>query len=100
MYDDHAMAPLSERERREFKQLIKQLEQIRREMGWPQERLAELCGVTQAAYSRWLSSKSEPTSLALAGLQSRVPTLIAELKASQKKIEKIMKEIEALRGGE
>jgi transcriptional regulator with XRE-family HTH domain len=80
--------------------MIGQLERLRTELAWPQERVAELCGITQAAYSRWLGNKSEPTSLALAGLKSRVPALIAELKASQKKIEKIMREIEALRGGE
>lgn len=87
-------------ERKEFRKLVKQLELIRRELDWPQEKVAELCGVTQETYSRWVSGKSVPGSgLVLAGLKSRVPTLIAELRASQKKIEKILAEIESLREG-
>jgi transcriptional regulator with XRE-family HTH domain len=95
------MAPMLESERKEFKKLVKQLEKIRRELDWPQEKVAELCGVTQETYSRWVSGKSEPGSgLVLAGLKSRVPQLIAELRASQKKIEKILEEIESLKGGD
>jgi transcriptional regulator with XRE-family HTH domain len=94
------MAPLSESERREFKKLVKGLEKARKDLGWPQEKVAALCGVTQETYSRWVSGKSEPGSgLVLAGLKAKVPALIAELKASQKKIEKILKEIESLRSG-
>jgi transcriptional regulator with XRE-family HTH domain len=95
------MALMLDSERREFKKLVKQLEKIRRELDWPQEKVAELCGVTQETYSRWVSGKSEPGSgLVLAGLKSRVPQLIAELKSSQKKIEKILAEIESLKGGD
>jgi hypothetical protein len=47
-----------------------------------------------------LGRKSEPGSeLVLAGLKARVPHLIAELRASQRKIEKILKEIESLKEG-
>ncbi len=88
-------------ERKEFKKLVKQMEKMRRELDWPQEKVADLCGVTQETYSRWVSGKSEPGSgLVLAGLKSRVPQLIAELKSSQKKIEKILTEIESLKGGD
>ncbi len=88
-------------ERREFRKLVKRLERIRRELGWPQEKVAQLCGVTQETYSRWVRGKSEPdSSLVLAGLKSRVPALIAELEAAQRKIEQILREIEELKGGE
>lgn len=91
---------MTESERREFRKLVKQLERIRRELDWPQEKVAALCGVTQETYSRWVRGKSEPESgLVVAGLKSRVPALIAELKASQRKIEQILKEIEDLRRG-
>ncbi len=93
------MAPLMKEERREFKALVKRLEKIRRELSWPQARIAKLCGVTQATYSRWVDGKSEPEPLALIGLKSRVPQVIAELKANQMKIEKILKEIESLKEG-
>jgi len=94
------MAPLAESERREFKRLIRSLERARKDLGWPQEKIASLCGVTQETYSRWVSGKSEPGSgLVLAGLKARVPHLIAELRASQRKIEKILKEIESLKEG-
>ncbi|MCI2429669.1 helix-turn-helix transcriptional regulator [Candidatus Acetothermia bacterium] len=95
------MAPMLDSERKEFKKLVKQMEKMRRELDWPQEKVADLCGVTQETYSRWVSGKSEPGSgLVLAGLKSRVPQLIAELKSSQKKIEKILTEIESLKGGD
>lgn len=98
VYNIVAMAPMLDSERREFRKLIKQLERIRRELDWPQEKVAQLCGVTQETYSRWVRGTSEPTSgLVLAGLKSRVPDLITELKASQRKIERILKEIEDLR---
>ncbi|MDW8329293.1 MAG: helix-turn-helix transcriptional regulator [Candidatus Bipolaricaulota bacterium] len=92
------MAPMLDAERREFRKLVRQLERIRRELGWPQEKVATLCGVTQETYSRWVAGKSEPaTGLVVAGLKARVPALIAELRASQRKIEQILKEIESLR---
>jgi transcriptional regulator with XRE-family HTH domain len=95
-----AMAPLAESERREFKRLIRSLERARKDLGWPQEKIASLCGVTQETYSRWVSGKSEPGSgLVLAGLKVRMTHLIAELRASQRKIEKILKEIESLKEG-
>jgi transcriptional regulator with XRE-family HTH domain len=94
------MAPLAESERREFKRLIRSLERARKDLGWPQEKIASLCGVTQETYSRWVSGKSEPGSgLVLAGLKARVPHLIAELRASQRKIEEIIKKIESLKEG-
>ena len=94
------MAPLAESERKEFKRLIKSLERARKDLGWPQERIAALLGTSQSTYCRWLDGKSEPGSgLALEGLKARVPQIIAELKASQRKIEKILKEIESLRSG-
>ncbi len=92
------MAPMLDSERKEFRKLIRWMEKTRRELGWPQEKVASLCGVTQETYSRWVSGKSEPGSgLVLAGLKSRVPKLIAELRASQQKIEKILKELESFR---
>jgi transcriptional regulator with XRE-family HTH domain len=94
------MAPLAESERREFKRLIRGLERSRKDLGWPQEKIASLCGVTQETYSRWVSGKSEPGSgLVLAGLKVRVPQIIAELKASQRKLERLLREIESLRSG-
>jgi transcriptional regulator with XRE-family HTH domain len=94
------MAPLAESERREFRKLVRSLERARKDLGWSQEKIASLCGVTQETYSRWVSGKSEPGSgLVLAGLKARVPHLIAELRASQRKIEKILKEIESLKEG-
>ena len=100
MYNIAAMAPLAESERREFRKLMRSLERARKDLGWPQEKIAALCGVTQETYSRWVSGKSEPGSgLALEGLKARVPQIIAELKASQRKIEKILREIESLKAG-
>jgi transcriptional regulator with XRE-family HTH domain len=95
-----AMAPLTDFERREFRKLVRSLERARKDLGWPQEKIASLCGVTQETYSRWVSGKSEPGSgLVLAGLKARVPQIIAELKASQRKLERLLREIESLRSG-
>jgi transcriptional regulator with XRE-family HTH domain len=94
------MAPLAESERREFKRLIRSLERARKDLGWPQEKIASLCGVTQETYSRWVSGRSEPWSgLVLAGLKARVPQIIAELKASQRKLQRLLRELESLRSG-
>jgi len=100
MYNNDAMSPLSEAERREFKRIIGQLERIRRELGWSQEHMAQCCRVSQGTYSRWVSGKSEPEPLALDGLKSRMPQLIAELQANRERIDQILKEIQDLRGGE
>ena len=95
------MAPLDDFEVKEFRRLIRRIEKIRRDLNWPQQRVAVLLGTTQETYSRWISGRSAPGSrLALEGLMSKLPNLIAELRASQKKIERVLKEIESLKGGE
>jgi transcriptional regulator with XRE-family HTH domain len=93
------MAALDRAQRREFRALIRRVERLRKELGWSQERIAQLCGIQQATYSRWVQGKSEPTPLAYEGLKSRVPSLIAELQANRQRIEQILRELEELRGG-
>lgn len=94
-----AMAPLKESDRREFAKLIKRLESIRHRLGWSQGRMSELCGVTQETYSRWCSGKSQPNSLAFAGLRARVPELIAELRATWEAVERVFNQIQDEREG-
>ncbi len=93
------MAALDGAKRREFQALIRRVERLRKELGWSQERIAQLCGIQQATYSRWVQGKSEPTPLAYEGLKSRVPLLIAELQANRREIERILMDLEDLRGG-
>lgn len=103
MYDICAMAPLNDAQRKEFEKLIDQLERIRTELNWPQEKIASLCGVQQSTYARWVlkikgkTGGSEPTELIFLGLKAKTPELIAELEASRKMLDKLLKEIESLR---
>ena len=91
------MAPLDDFEVKEFRRLIRRIEKIRRDLNWPQQRVAEVFGISQESYSRWINGRCEPASpLVVEGIRSKLPNLIAELRASQKKIEKFLKEIKFL----
>jgi len=90
---------LSKGERREFRRMLTMLMALVGEGLLTRVELASLCGVSYSQLWRWSKGKSEPTPNAFLGIQARMPQIIAELKANQKKIDQILREIESLRGG-
>ena len=89
------MAPrLSEKEQKEFRAMIQRLETLRKRLGWKQADTARFCKVEQGTYSRWVSGLSYPEPLAWAGLKALMPEIVAELRASAKELQQLLKEMD------
>lgn len=86
----------------ELKRFLREIERMRKALGWSQAATAERLGIPLATYRRWLAGESQPSRLALDYYaEHKIKDVISELRRLAKQIAKTLDKIESLQvGGE